>query len=165
MRPIIDGDDNFKIKTLEALILIQYKSEEKAEVVLKYISEIKQSENSKRLEENLINKSFSFDKTTYTSQTEWYASCIVHDAYHSKLYHDCYAIHGGSIPNDIHIHVDNKDNKDNKNDIDIFSVEKEEYACLEYQISFLEEINADKSLIDYAKSLGNAKWWEKPATW
>jgi len=145
MRPLIEGDDNFKIKTLEALILIQYKSEEKFNIVLKYIGRIiRGGQSVMRADANP--PAFVVGERTYLSQTEWYAGCIVHDAYHSKLYHDYLEKHS-SVPDDV------------------WTGEKAEYACLEYQISFLEEIGAAQHNIDHAKSLRTSRWWEANISW
>ena len=136
MKPIIEGDDDFKIKTLEALIVITYKAEEKFNNVLKYIGRIKQGEQS-GVHESANPPTFIVGKSTYFSQKEWYASEIVHSSYHSKLYHDYI--------------------ETSKTESEYYSGEKAEYACLNYQISFLEEIGAEQYLIDTAKSKKNLK--------
>jgi len=140
MMPIIEGDDNFEAKTLEALYLIQYKSSENYNMVIKYVGRIKQGQQSGMAAyENP--PTYYVGKATYSSKRDWYASTIVHDAYHSKLYHDYIQSHGW-VPNDI------------------WTGEKAEYACLEIQISFLEEIQADIQLITSAKSFRKSRWWE-----
>jgi len=136
MRPMIEGDEEFKIKTLEALIVITYKSEEKFDTVLKYIGIIRQSHQNgmNGLIENSNPPVLTVEKSVYSSQKEWYASIIVHGSYQSKLYHDYLeTIQTNFAPFD-------------------YSKEKAEPACIDYQIAFLEEINAEQQLIDYAKS-------------
>ncbi|MCL2773492.1 MAG: hypothetical protein FWD71_09095 [Oscillospiraceae bacterium] len=144
MKPLIEGDSLFIAYTEATLVVIE-RSPDKYDVVSKYVGKIKQGERSGMAAyENP--PTFYVGEPTYSSQTEWYASAVVHDSYHSKLYHDYLANHGW-VPQDI------------------WCGEKAEYACLEYQISFLEEINADEYLINHAKSCRTSRWWEKTVTW
>jgi len=144
----IEGCDYFKVNTLKALHLIKNKLPEEYNAVLNYINKIKQGNNSQWFENNLINKIFSFGELTYSSLIECYASSIVHDSYHSKLYHDYCKTYGTTnVP------------------YNVYGGENGEYACLEYQISFLEKINAEKSLIDQAKSSRMTHWWETDINW
>ena len=48
---------------------------------------------------------------------------------------------------------------------DIWSGEKAEMQCLEFQISFLEEIGAPEHEIEYAKSLRGTNCWDAPRSW
>jgi len=143
MNIIIEGNKYFENKTLEALYLIELKSSEKYNIVSKYIRKIQQGENSKWVLNNLINKTFKFGEQVYSSYKEFYAQSIVHDSYHSKLYYDYIENHGVNYVPD-----------------NIYSGEKAEWACLEYAISFLEEIRAPQHLINHVKSSRGTKWWE-----
>jgi hypothetical protein len=147
MSIIIEGSSYFERQTSEALRIIKLNSPEKYNTVSKYINKIKQGENSRWHRDNLINRIFEFGEKVYSSYREYYAQSIVHDAYHSKLYHDYIEKHGSNyVPNNI------------------YSGEKAEWACLEYGISFLEEINAPEHLINHVKSSRGTKWWES-MTW
>ena len=86
------------------------------------------------------------DDSSQASVT-WYASDIVHDAYHSKLYNDYLNVYGTPVP------------------VGIWTGENAEMACLNLQISFLEEVGAPDSEIAYAKSLIGTDWWDITRTW
>ena len=138
---IIEGSDYFESKTFEALYVIQLKSLEKYHIVLKYIDKIEQQKQGKLMGMYSWTKTYVASKDTYCSQREWYAGSIVHESYHSKLYNDYFEKYGSIVPHHI------------------YGGEEAEYACLEYQISFLEEIYADKYLINSAKKYRTQKWW------
>jgi len=89
---------------------------------------------------------FLVGDATSQASTTWYASSIVHDSYHSKLYNDYRETHQ-SVPGSV------------------WTGDEAEMMCLEFQISFLEEIGAPTYEIDYAKSLRGANWWAVPWDW
>lgn len=81
------------------------------------------------------------NKKTYTHNLEWYACGIVHEAYHSKLYHD--AILDGIDP------------------IPEYSGYHAEMYCLTKQIQCMRRIGASKEDIDWAIECYDRRWWEE----
>ncbi|MDR1914887.1 MAG: copper amine oxidase N-terminal domain-containing protein, partial [Clostridiales bacterium] len=117
----IEGDAVFTKNTQDALDLIEEKSIASYKMVTKYIGIIRQSSYS-GMAANYSPPTYLVGETA-NSETVWYASTIVHDSYHSKLYHDYLAQHG-NVPDDIWMGA------------------TAEGQCLEIQIAFLEEIGA-----------------------
>ncbi|MCL1806115.1 MAG: S-layer homology domain-containing protein [Oscillospiraceae bacterium] len=142
---LLDGGDLFTQNTQAALELIQEKSPSGWELVTSYIGCIQQGESS-GMWAFLTPPTFVVGNATYTSSTTWYASSIVHDAHHSKQYHDHLAVHG-SVPNEVWTGYD------------------AEMQCLAVQIAFLEEIGAPQYEIDHAKSLIGSNWWDIDRWW
>ena len=138
----IDGDADFTQKTKAALDIIREKTPATYAMVLRYVAIIRQGAQS-GMWATLNPPVFVVGNATYVSKAMWYASAIVHDAFHSKLYYDHFWEYG-FCPNDI------------------WTGTKAEMACLEIQITFLEEIGAPQSLIEHAKSLRGADWWSVP---
>jgi len=142
---IIEGDAEFVKNTENALSLIKEKSPEHNAIVEKYIGKIQLHTFSGMAAYDdpptfLVGSSISNASVTY------YASSIVHDANHSKLYND-YQSQYGYVPDEIWTGYD------------------PEQECLAVQIIFLEKINAPQSEIDYAKSLIGENWWDGPRDW
>jgi hypothetical protein len=141
----IKGDNIFTENTTKALELLNSKSKEKYDVVLNYVKRISQAKSSGMAAYEAV-PTFYVGNATSIASTTWYASAIAHDSYHSKLYHDYKRIKG-SVPDKIWTGYD------------------AEMKCLEYQIITLEEIDAPKIEVDYAKSLRGKNWWDGSVTW
>ena len=134
----IIGDESFTQNTKNALDVIK-SSNSSHKLVMRYICIIQQNSYSgMRAYDNP--PSFQVGNATYTASTTWYASAIVHDAYHSKLYHDYLETHD-KVPDDV------------------WTGYNAEMQCLSVQISFLKEIGAPQNEIDYAESLYGTNWW------
>jgi len=87
---------------------------------------------------------------TWGHSDMWYASTIAHDGYHSVLYHEAKAKSDGNEP-----HAEK------------WIGEKAERECLEFQLSTLKELGADKELLIYVERFkasptyqGDHKSWE-----
>jgi hypothetical protein len=78
---------------------------------------------------------FVVGKPTWKHSTLWYAGAIVHDAYHSKLYHSAKQATGGAEP-----------------DADLWTGTEAETKCLAFQRQVLEELNADEKIIAYIQA-------------
>ncbi len=78
--------------------------------------------------------------------TIWYAGTIVHDAGHSKLYHDYLTSHPGetSVPGDV------------------WTGQAAEATCLAVQHDALAEIGAAQSTLDYVQNVINTNYWDIP---
>ncbi|MCL1791082.1 MAG: hypothetical protein FWG40_06975 [Peptococcaceae bacterium] len=140
----IIGNTGFKENTQKALAVVN-QSEKASGMVSAYIGRIRQDSSSGMMP-YLNPPTYNVSSLTYNASTAWYASTIVHDAYHSKLYHDYLLENSGRVPDNV------------------WTGETAEMKCLEVQIVFLEDIQA-WSLADYAKSLRGANWWNGPITW
>ena len=178
MTPIIDGDTAFTKKTKKALAIIK-KSPEKYGIVLRYVKAIKQSDQIEHSGMHCPNMTFLVKMNTYSSSKYWYASSIVHDAYHSKLYHDylkndndgdnivqgvwfsdgSMQIYNGETAETIYM---NSDGYVCNVPLHIYRGETAESMCLTFQVSFLEEISKYKWFLKWhIKSLMKLRWWEK----
>lgn len=142
MNIIIEGSQEFKDKTEAALTLVK-KSTPHNDVVEKYIAVISEHKSS-GMAAYLDKPTFYVGTDTFNSEEEWYASCIVHDAFHSKLYHDYKESTGAAVPNDI------------------WTGEAAEIKCIDFQIEFLEAIGARAELSEHAEKSKTTKYWEVP---
>lgn len=85
--PIIIGDEEFTKKTKSVLSLIKVKAPYFYKLVIKYISIVKSAEKS-AMEAWANSPTLEVDEKTDHLSLSWYASCIVHEAQHSKIYND-----------------------------------------------------------------------------
>ena len=142
---LIEGDARFVENTQRALNIIQTGSPASYVMVLRYIGILRQGQSS-GMWAWLDPPVFVVGPGTSNATSTWYASAIVHDAIHSKQYHDHLAVHG-HVPDEVWTGL------------------AAEMEALDIQIKFLIKIGAPQSEIDYAKSLFNAEWWDGPVTW
>jgi hypothetical protein len=141
----IKGDAGFVRNTQKALDIIHAGSQSGYELVKRYIAVIEQSSfTGMRAFDNP--PTFQVGSATYNSSATWYASTIIHDAYHSKLYHEALERHG-YVANDMWTGYD------------------AEMLCLSVQIDFLKEIGAPQREIDHAISQRYANWWDGTVDW
>jgi hypothetical protein len=140
----IEGDGAFTENTRAALVLIK-ESDTADEIVNNYVGVIKQGKTSGMAAQQTP-PTFVVGEASYEASLTWYASAIVHDAYHSKLYHD-YLKNHDYVP------------------YNVWTGEEAEMACLEVQIEFLEEIGAPEYEIDYAESLIGDNWRDEERWW
>lgn len=141
----IQGSSDFTNKTEKALRLLELRSPNSSTIINRYIGMIKQNSYS-GMAAYANPPTFLVGDATANSSETWYAGCIAHDSYHSKLYND-YKAKYGSVPDDV------------------WTGQRAEMECLEFQIQVLTEISAPQHEIDYAKSLKGQNWWDKPRDW
>lgn len=141
----IVGDAGFTQNTERALDIIRG-SKSGYELVMNYIGVIKQVPQGSGMWAEEIPPTFQVGDVTSNDSETWYASSIVHDAYHSKLYHDYLQEHD-TVPDDI------------------WTGENAEMQCLTVQINFLKEIGAPQYEIDYAESMYGENWWSGEVYW
>ena len=125
---IIIGDDEFITKTQEALALIKEKSPKSYAIVTNYLSIIQRGEMS-GIRSRAEPPTFYVGLRTAESQLSWYASAIVHDAYHSKLYRDYRKRHGEPVPREVYAERTGED------------------ACLTAQENFLRDVDAPEFML------------------
>jgi hypothetical protein len=140
------GSKEFIEITKEALNLIKEKDPMDFKVLVK---------NIKLIEEHRENwySYFCFEKgipiarinkKTYTHNLEWYACGLVHEAYHSKQYHD--ALLDGEDP------------------MKACSGYSAEMYCLTKQIECMKLIGASEEDLAWAISCYDKRWWEEYKT-
>ena len=127
----IQGSEEFSVRTKEALkVLIPTQSFRE---IKPYISIIKEAQRS-GMQVYGEKPTYEVGEKTWKHSVAWYASTIVHDGYHSKLYHDAKAKNNGNEPGP-----------------EIWSGTKAEKNCLKFQLKALEELKADEYIINYIK--------------
>jgi len=140
----IVGDTNFTAKTQKAMDLI-VGSQYGYELVTSYIAVIEQSTYS-GMRAYDDPPTYQVGEATYNASTTWYASTIIHDACHSKLYFDSLEEYG---------YVDN----------DMWTGNIPEMMCMSAQIDFLKEIGAPRYEVDYAISIIDTNYWDIEDRW
>ena len=138
----ISGDKNFVSRTQAALSLLKQKSPDDYALVTRYIGLIKQDTFSGMAAYEKI-PTYRVGAATSSSSTTWYASTIVHDAYHSKLYNDYARTKKSAVPDQV------------------WTGTEAEMQCLQRQINTLEKIKAPLHEQEYAASLQNENWWDQ----
>ena len=124
----IIGDDDFIERTKAALSFIEEGAPEFYAIVTNNIGIIQRGENSGILSSRTP-PTFYVGERTYKKSNLWYASAIVHDANHSKLYHDYLKEHGPPVPHEK------------------YGGRSGEDACLSVQADFLRAVNAPEATI------------------
>jgi hypothetical protein len=130
----IRGNEMFVRQTREALSLARmYPGFSMVQPYLKVIQESRASGMAAYRRE----PTFLVGARTWTALTVWYASAILHDAFHSKLYHEnrrkflCFTY----TPDHC------------------WKGKEAERKCLEFQLDFLESVDAPQYLIVYVQEL------------
>lgn len=126
---IISGGPPFVENTILALNLLP--PVEEFTLVSKYIRRIQQSKRSGMRAYSKI-PTYEVGEKTYAASTEWYASTIAHDAYHSYLFH-----------------IAKQNTKDIYPPDDTWTGKEAEKLCLYFQLNVLRQITDNKNLIKY----------------
>ncbi len=142
----IKGDEDCLKRTNEALNLIKEKAESHYNEVKKYIGIIECTERQSGMAAYENPPRFQVGRSTYQSDTIWYAGTIVHDAHHSKLYHDYLQNH----PSEITVPYEAWGGRDS------------EQRCIDVQLDALQKIGADQYILDYVKDSINTEYWNVP---
>lgn len=144
----IMGDEEFTERTRNALSLIEKDAPAFYKLVTTYIGIIQSAEKS-GMRAYANPPTFEVGLRTSRASVSWYASSIVHDAYHSKLYNDYRKKNNGPVPSEI------------------WTGRKAEDACLSVQEDFLKTIHAPEHQIrhvqngkhvDYFSNYKNRDW-------
>jgi len=145
---IIIGDDKFIEKTKNALSLIENGSSDIYEMVTNYVSVIRRGKASGMRASDPL-PTYKVGQVTADSNLHWYASTIVHDANHSKLYNDHLKKFGGPVPRDI------------------WGGREPENSCLSVQEEFLKAVQAPNQLIEHTRRMRNVDYFSSKAkkTW
>lgn len=138
----IVGDQTCIDQTNQALDLLKVKTPDDYHNVVKYIGIIECIEAGSGMSAEENPPRYRVGKLTRDAGTIWYASTIVHDAWHSKLYHDYLDAHLGSLIPD-----------------DVWKGKNAEQQCLDVQYNALEKMSADQTTLDYVKNVINTDYW------
>lgn len=130
----IKGDDACKADTLNALKAIANSAPGHYSVVTRYISVIECVAAGSAMYAYESPPRYAVGDSTRTAGTIWYASTIVHDANHSRLYHEGKAWTGGDAEN----------------------------ICLDAQANSLALLGAGQSTIDYVNNMKGDPYWQAP---
>ncbi|MDO8609977.1 MAG: hypothetical protein Q7R95_05480, partial [bacterium] len=133
-----------------ALQLLKTKAAEEYQMVTKYIGVIECVTSGSGMQAWNNPPRFQIGKLSMGNPV-WEAGAIVHDSFHSKLYHD---------------YLDNNPDITTVPD-EIWTGEVAETRCLDVQVQALQKLGAEQWLIDGAKKTLETKWWLTPheKTW
>ena len=142
----IEGNAQFVRNTQAALDIVR-QSPSDYEMVLRYIGVISQGDAS-GMWAWLEPPTFVVGHATYTASATWYAGGIVHDAIHSKQYHQHFAIYG-YVPHEVWTGL------------------VAETEALNIQIYFMIRIGAPEREIQWLEYLRDTayEWWHFTPWW
>jgi len=131
-----------KKQTLEALELLKTKVPSFYKEVSIYIKVIKGVEKGSGMEAFADPPTFLAGDKTRNYSPVWYAGCIVHDAVHSKLYHEYLRQHPGK-----------------KVPARAWTGKRSEEICIEQQITVLRRLKAPQYMVEHVKSERESGYW------
>lgn len=137
----IEGNDRFVRITREALNFIAEKSPEHYRMVTTYMKKIKHTNRNSGMLVKENPPTFIVNDVDLEAPLCWYASDIVHDAWHSKLYHDYLAGHS-YVPDSVYMGYE------------------AEMKCLQVQKEFLIVADVDQRYLDWIDKTPETRWWE-----
>jgi hypothetical protein len=129
----IVGEKDFIEYICQALDLIYKKSFKHYQIIVKYIGQIREYHYS-GISVHSIPPIYYVSRRSFTTLT-WEASCIAHEAHHSKLYNDY-------LSNNPHSYVPHE----------IYSGQKIELECNVFQLEVSYAINSPEDEINWLKS-------------
>ena len=142
---IVDGNEECKIRTYQALNVLKSKDLEDFNKVMKYVRKVTCTESGAGTGmyawENPPR--FSTGMGTVRYGVLWYAASFVHEAYHSQLYND-YLLTAPFVPDEI------------------WTGEAVEMACLGVQYTALAKIGGSQYDLDWIKNGAATEWWKVP---
>jgi hypothetical protein len=146
---VIDGSSDCVTKTYQALNLLKSKDIDHYNLVMTYIGKITCTTSGSGTGMYAWEKPprYQIGMTSVNAGIPWYASTIVHDAWHSKLYNDYMATADPSV-----VYAPN----------DVWTGETAELACLEVQYESLSAIGGSQAELDWLKEVAKTKYWEVP---
>lgn len=140
---IIQGDENCRNKTEEALALLQEKAGDYFNMVLDNVGMIQCVEEQSGMQADPVLPIYYAGSRTRDAGEIWYAGTIVHDACHSKLYNEYLASHE-NVP------------------YEIWTGKKAELACLGEQYKALIKLEADDWILEHMQNMMNYAYWDIP---
>lgn len=145
IKPIkIIGDSNCITSTNQALTLLKTKASVHYNIIIKFMGVIQCVASGSGMYAWENPPRYVVGKATINAGTIWYAGTLVHDACHSKEYHDYLLTHSGTVPSSI------------------YTGKSAEALCLNAQYDALVKIGATKPTLDYVKNIINSNYWNVP---
>ena len=142
---IINGDSTCVSETEKALNLLKREVPNHYGIANQYIGEIRCVESGSGMAAWEEPPVFLVGEVTLTAGTIWYAGTIIHDACHSKLYHDYLAMN--SVPS---------------TPGEVYSGREAEAQCLAAQLDALRGIRAPSYMLDSVREGIDSEYWEVP---
>lgn len=140
----IKGDSGCISDTEQALQLIKDRAFSYYERIVRYVGVIECAERGSGMYAWESPPRYLVGSVTRNSGTLWYAGTIVHDAYHSELYHTYRSDHPDQVVPD-----------------HIWTGRDAEFVCLQVQAEALYQMGADQSTVDYVRNEAiNTNYWE-----
>jgi len=139
----IVGDNNCKSKTNQSLSILKSKAEVHYSVVINNVGIIECSESGSGIYVWEEPPRYKVGQATMDTGTIWYAGTIVHEACHSKQYHD-YLF----------------DNSTSYVPSNVYSGKSAEAQCLDAQYDSLVYLEASQGTLDYVKNIINSEYWD-----
>lgn len=139
----IIGSKDFIETTKKALYLIKEKDPINYKIVIQNIGAIVLNKVTYNSYFDAFQEvpTFFVNEKTYKHNIEWYASGIVHEGYHGKLFQDAIL--------------------DDEDPIQVYSGYEAEMYCLTKQIESMRRLGACKKDIEWAVSCYDKRWWEE----
>ncbi len=139
---IIGGNDCVS-KTNKALDFLKDKAKIHYDTIVKYVGLIECTESRSGMYVWENPPRYQVAKATVDAGTIWYAGTIVHDACHSKQYHD-YLLNNPFG----YVYV-----------LDVYTGRNAEAQCLNVQYDALSKIGATQETLDYITNILNSEYW------
>ncbi len=130
----IVGSDNYVGRVKDALALLADRAPDAFADVERYVGRIQHSERS-AMWAHFEPPTYKMSDRTAMASLTWCAGSIVHEAHHSKLYHEYRAAHGTPVPSSAYGGV------------------RRERECIEQQLKVARRIGASRYEIQYLESL------------
>lgn len=141
---VIQGDEDCRNKTEEALALLQEKAGAYFGMVLENIGMVQCVEEHSGMHVDSVLPIYHAGRETVNAGAVWYASTIVHDACHSRLYNDYLDFNGNEAP------------------YEVWTGKEAELTCLREQYKVLIELDADEWTLQHVQNMMNYAYWEVP---
>ena len=141
---LISGNKKFIRRTKIALQLLKERDNIEYKNVISYSGKITMLEYTGGMNVFEEIPTAYMGKSHNKERIYWYASCIVHEAHHSKLYFTAL--------------------EEGRDGIKEYAGHIAEMYCLTKQIETLKKIGSPREIIEYATTLYDSKWYEIPAS-
>ena len=141
----ISGDPKCVSQTEQALALLRQEVPNHYNIVNQYVGIIECVDSGSGMVVRADPPKYLAGSATRDAGNIWYAGTIVHDACHSKQYHDYLAENSAvAVPN--HVYIGGK----------------AEAICLAAQIDALGGLGASSHVLQYVRDIIDSKYWEVP---
>lgn len=141
---VVQGDEYCRNSTGEALALLKSNAEPYFDMVLENVGMVQCVEQGSGMHADTNLPIYHAGVETIKAGAVWYASTIVHDACHSRLYNNYLELHEGGVP------------------AEAWTGKKAELACLKEQYKALVKLGADEWTLNHVQNMMNYAYWDIP---